>query len=112
MTENKDVEPWLKTFKDTYGMQPSDYAITAYDGVMVIADAIERVAKAGPVTRAAVRAAIQDAKVKTLQGEVSFDADGDLASRTVSVFQIRRDNAYSLDDVIHQYKYVGVAPES
>ncbi len=112
VTEQTAVEAWLKTFTTKYGAQPSDYAITAYDGVMVIADAIERVAKAGPVTRAAVRAAIQDAKVDTLQGTVSFDENGDLASRTVSVFQIRRDDAFPLDDVIHQFKYIGVAPES
>jgi branched-chain amino acid transport system substrate-binding protein len=109
--QNKEVEPWLKSFIAKYGRSPSDYAITAYDGVMVIADAIERVAKAGPVTRAAMRAAIQTAKVQTLQGEVSFDENGDLASRVVSVFQIRRDQAYPAGDVIHQYKYIGVAPE-
>jgi branched-chain amino acid transport system substrate-binding protein len=111
VTENKDVEPWLKTFTAKYGRQPSDYAITAYDGVMVIVDSIERVAKTGPVTRAAIRSAIQSAKVMTLQGEVSFDENGDLASRVVSVFQIRRDQAYPAGDVIHQYKYIGVAPE-
>ncbi len=112
VTENPAVEPWVKTFTEKYGRQPSDYAITAYDGVKVIADAIERVAKAGPVTRAAMRAAIQSAKVQTLQGEVSFDENGDLASRTVSVFQIKRDEKYPAGDVIHQYKYVGVAPQS
>ena len=111
VTENKDVEPWLKSFQDKFGRQPSDYSITGYDGVMIIADALERVAKAGPVTRAAMRAAIANAKVKTFQGEVSFDENGDMSSRTVSIFQIRRDEAYPPGDVIHQYKYIGVAPE-
>jgi hypothetical protein len=41
---------------------------------------------------------------------VSFDENGDMASRTVSIFQIRRDDAYPPGDVIHQYKYIGVAP--
>jgi branched-chain amino acid transport system substrate-binding protein len=111
VTENKDVIPWVKTFTEKYGRQPSDYAITAYDGVKVIADAVSRVAKAGPVTRAAVRTAIQTAKVHTLQGEVSFDENGDLASRTVSVFQIKHDDKFPPGDVIHQYKYIGVAPQ-
>ena len=111
MTENKDVEPWLKSFQDKYGRQPADYSITGYDGVLIIADALARVAKAGPVTRAAMRAAIANAKVKTFQGEVSFDENGDMSSRTVSIFQIRRDEAYPPGDVIHQYKYIGVAPE-
>jgi len=109
--EDKAIEPWLKTFQAKYGRQPADYSITAYDGVMVIADAIKRAAAAGKVNRATVRDMIETAKVSTLQGEVSFDANGDLASRIVSVFQIKRDPAYPADDVIHQFKYVGVAPE-
>ena len=55
-------------------------------------DAIKRVAASGkPVTREAVRDAIQTAKVPTMQGVVSFDENGDLEDRTVSVFQIKQD---------------------
>ena len=69
--------------------------------------------KAGKeVNRANVRDAIQTAKVKTLQGEVSFDENGDITNRVVSVFQIKKDDKYPLDDVLHQYKYMGVAPQS
>jgi branched-chain amino acid transport system substrate-binding protein len=64
------------------------------------------------VTRDAVRDAIQSAKVKTLQGEVSFDENGDIVSKVVSVFQIHKDPAHPEDDVEYQYKYVGVAPAS
>ena len=79
----------------------------------MIIDAVKRVAASGkPVTRAAVRDAIQTAKVPTLQGTVSFDDNGDLADRTVSVFQIKKDASKPLDDVSAQYKYLGVAPQS
>ena len=111
MTGAPDVAPWVKAFEAKYGRQPSDYAITAYDAMLVIADAVERVAKIGPVTRAAVRDAIASAKVQTLQGEVSFDENGDLASRTVSIFQVKQDAAYPPTDVVHNYKYIGVAPQ-
>jgi branched-chain amino acid transport system substrate-binding protein len=110
--EEKSMEAWLKTFTEKYGRQPADYTITAYDGLMVVADAIGRAAKAGAVTRATVRDAIQSANLKTLQGDISFDANGDLASKIVSVYQIRRDDKYPAGDVIHQYKYVGVAPQA
>ncbi len=110
--DDTSAAPFLKSFVEKFNGQPADYSITAYDGVQVILDAIERAAKAGPVTRAAVRAGIQTAKVKTLQGEVSFDANGDLASRIVSVFQVKRNDKYPANDVIHQYAYVGVAPEA
>ena len=46
-------------------MQPENYSITAYDAALVILDAVKRVAASGkPVTREAVRDAIQ-----TVQGE-------------------------------------------
>jgi branched-chain amino acid transport system substrate-binding protein len=78
----------------------------------VIVDSVKRVAASGkPVTREAVRDAIQTAKVPTIQGTVSFDANGDLADRTVSVFQIKKDTTKPLGDV-SQYKYVAVAPQS
>ena len=65
-----------------------------------------------PVTRSAVRDAIQIANVETLQGTVSFDKYGDIKDRTISVFQARYDAQYPPEAVLHQYKYLGVAPES
>jgi branched-chain amino acid transport system substrate-binding protein len=47
-----------------------------------------------------------------LQGVVSFDENGDITNREVSVFQIHRDDKHPLDSVLHQYKYLGVAPQS
>jgi len=81
--------------------------------VLVIADAIRRVIADGKdVTRDNVGDYIQTAKVKTVQGTIAFDANGDLLDRTISVFQIRKDARYSADDMVHQYHYVGVAPQS
>ena len=64
------------------------------------------------VTRDAVRDAIQTAHVKTIQGEVTFDENGDLQNRVISVFRIVKDDKYPPEDVLHQYKYLGVAPQS
>jgi branched-chain amino acid transport system substrate-binding protein len=111
--ENPDAAPTIERFVKKYGHQPDNYSITAYDAALVIIDAIKRVAASGKeVTRAAVRDAIQQSHVKTLQGEISFDANGDVANKVISVFQISRNNKYPLDDVLHQYKYMGVAPAS
>src|SRR5208282_5869347 len=110
---NPDAKPWIEAFAKKYGMQPENYSITAYDAALVILDAVKSVAASGKdVTRDAVRDAIQQSHVKTLQGEVSFDANGDIDNRVVSVFQITRNDKYPLDDVLHQYKYLGVAPAS
>lgn len=111
MMEDADLQPWVKRFTAKTGRQPSDYSITAYDAVLVVVDAVERVAQSGkPVDRANVRDAIAATKLKTLQGEVSFDPNGDLNQRVVAVFQAKHDPAFPVDDLVHQYRYVGVAP--
>jgi ABC-type branched-subunit amino acid transport system substrate-binding protein len=60
-------------------------------------------------TREAVRDAIQLVKVDTLQGPISFDANGDLEDKTISVFQLRQDKSIPAGDP-RQYHYIGVAP--
>jgi branched-chain amino acid transport system substrate-binding protein len=113
LVEDKKAAQFVEAFKGRFGDSPDDYTITAYDAALVIVDSIKRVAASGkPVTREAVRDAIQTAKVPTIQGVVSFDANGDLADRTVSVFQIKKDASKPLTDVPAQYKYIAVAPQS
>ena len=112
MMDAKELEPWVKRFTAKFNSQPSDYSITAYDAALVVLDSIERVAKTGkPVTRAAVRDAIQASKLKTLQGTVSFDDNGDLTNRIVSIFQVQYNSKFPNDDIVHQYKYIGAAPQ-
>ena len=112
LTGDKKLADWIKRYKARFNTAPEDYSITAYDGAMVIIAAARKLAAAGkPVTREAVRDAIQSDKVTTLQGEVSFDSNGDLQSKIVSVFQIHKDAAQPADDVDAQFKYIGVAPQ-
>jgi branched-chain amino acid transport system substrate-binding protein len=113
LLENPEAKPWVERFAKKYGQQPENYSITAYDAALVILDAVKRVADAGKeVNRGNVRDAIQTSKAKTLQGVVSFDDNGDITNREVSVFQIKKDDQHPLDSVLHQYKYLGVAPQS
>src|ERR1700722_10792108 len=113
LVEDTKAAQFIQAFKARFNDSPDDYTITAYDASLVILDAVKGGAAAGkPVTREAVRDAIQTAKVPTIQGVVSFDENGDLADRTVSVFQIKKDTTKSLTDVSAQYKYIDVAPQS
>jgi branched-chain amino acid transport system substrate-binding protein len=113
MTGDTKAAEFVKAFTGRFGVAPQDYSITAYDAALVIIDAVKRVAASGkPVNRDTVRDAIQTSKVPTIQGVVSFDANGDLADRTVSVFQIRKDTSAKLDDVSVQYHYLAVAPQA
>jgi branched-chain amino acid transport system substrate-binding protein len=110
MLDDAKLSAWLAKFQKRWNTAPSDYSITTYDAAMVALAAIETVAKSGVrVDRAAVRDAIQAGKVDTLQGPLSFDANGDLSDHIVSVFQVQRDMAYPVNDVVHQFKYIGTA---
>lgn len=111
LIDNPEAKPVIERFRKKFGTSPDDYAMTSYDAALVIIDAIKRTAEAGkPVNRDNVRDAIQTGKVKTLQGEVSFDENGDITNRIVSVFQIHHDTSHPDGDVEYQYKYIGVAP--
>ena len=113
MVGDTKAQQFVDAYFRKYGTPADDYTITAYDAALVVIDAVKRVAASGkPITREAVRDAIQTSKVPTIQGTVSFDANGDLADRTVSVFQIKQDTTARPDDVSRQYHYIGVAPQS
>jgi branched-chain amino acid transport system substrate-binding protein len=110
---NPEVQPFVKSFAAKYNKQPGDYSITAYDAALVILDAIKRVVATGKTPdRHNIRDAIQTSNLKTLQGPISFDPNGDIKSRIVSVFQVVHQTQFPDDDILHQYKYIGVAPEN
>ena len=112
ITEDPEAQSVVKRYITRFRKQPSDYAIAAYDAALVIFDAVERVAKSGkPVDRHTVRDAIQATRLKTVQGTVQFDENGDLVTKTVAIFRITHDMKYPVVDVLHQYKYIGIAPE-
>ena len=112
LREDKSLEDWVKKFNEKYKAQPINYSFTAYDGTLVILDAIKRVAESGKeMNRSNVRDAMQATNLKTLQGVVSFDENGDIKDRTVSVFQYSQNPDLPEDD-IRQIKYLGTAPQS
>jgi branched-chain amino acid transport system substrate-binding protein len=109
-------DPVAAKFSDRYfarfKQRPDDYTITCYTGAEVIIEAVKKVASSGkPVTRDAVRDAIQGVKLSnSMLGPIEFDENGDLRNKIISVFQIRKDGLKPLEDPDAQYKYVGVAP--
>jgi branched-chain amino acid transport system substrate-binding protein len=112
MADTKAAD-FIKAYTAKFGVQPDDYAITAYVGAQVILAAIKKVADTGkPVTRSAVRDAIQATKMDSLIGPISFDANGDLLTKVVSIFQVKKDPSKPLDDMTAQFAYIGVAPQA
>ncbi len=113
MTDDQKAANFVKEFRAKFGEAPDDYAITSYDAGLVIINSVKRViAEKKPVNHDTVRDAIQTANVPTIQGMVSFDQNGDVKDRTVSVFQIKKDTSKPLDDISAQYHYVGTAPQA
>ncbi len=114
LVDDSKLSSWIAEFKKKYsGEAPEDYSITSYDAASVIIQAMAKLAASGKaVTRDAVRDEIQTGKFNTLQGQVAFDANGDIESKVISVYQITKDDSSPLDDVNAQFKYIGVAPTS
>ena len=113
IAENPEVKPWIERHTAKFGQGPTAYSFTAYDAMLVILDSIKRVAESGkPMNHDTVRDAIQEANVKTLQGVVSFDENGDIKNKIVSVFQCHHNPQAADDDVLQQYKYLGIAPQT
>jgi len=113
LLDDSKASSWVKAYDKKFGKQPSDYAITSYDAAEVILHAVKAVAMEGKkVSHSTVRDAIQKTDLMTLQGKVSFNENGDLMNKVISVFEIEHNPKYPLDDMIHQYKYIGVAPQN
>jgi branched-chain amino acid transport system substrate-binding protein len=110
---NATTTAFDKAFKARFTMAPDEYSITAYDAVKVALAAIATVqGKHQPVTRDTVRAAIQTSHTDTLQGPVQFDANGDLKTKVISIYQVRETAGAASDDMDAQLHYVGTAPQS
>jgi branched-chain amino acid transport system substrate-binding protein len=104
MLSDPKAETWITKFKTAFKREPTNYAITAYNATMVIADAIDRTVKAGkPVNRSNVRDAMEMTKLtNTLQGPIEFDDNGDIKYKVVSLYQVSGDG---------NFEYKGAAPQ-
>jgi branched-chain amino acid transport system substrate-binding protein len=109
--DTSEGQHWVQRFGKRWGAKlPNDYTLTSYSAGLVVIDAIQRVVKSGkPVNRHTVRDAIQATNLKTLQGVVAFDANGDLLTGRVSLFRVQHDTKYP-DNDLRQFKYIGTAP--
>jgi branched-chain amino acid transport system substrate-binding protein len=113
MLDKPEAKGWIDSFVKRFNSQPSDYSVVAYDGGLVVVDAIKSVVASGKeLNRSNVRDAIQQTKLVLLQGDVAFDENGDILNKEISVFQVKHDPKYPEDDVAHQFTYIGVAPTS
>ena len=101
--DEPQAQDWVAKYRSKYGAGPQDYALTAYDAVYVLADTVSRLVNDGmPITRSNVRDYALQTNLPTLQGVISFDANGDLKDKVISVFQVK--------DSLYQYK--GAAPQT
>jgi branched-chain amino acid transport system substrate-binding protein len=101
--DEPQAQDWVARYQSKYGASPQDYALTAYDAVLVLDDTISRLLNDGmPITRENVRDYAQLTNLPTLQGTISFDDNGDLREKIISVFQVKDG----------RYQYVGAAPQT
>jgi branched-chain amino acid transport system substrate-binding protein len=101
--DQPEAKEWIAAYQQKYHRDPQDYAVTAYDGVLVLADAIQRIMADGkPLTRENVAAFMLATNLPTIQGTIAFDENGDIKDKVISVFQVSNGH----------FKFVGSAPQS
>ena len=112
VTEDPKTAKFADAYFKRFNTHPDDYTVTNYVAAQIIVEAMKKVAATGkPITRELVRDAIQGVSLpNSLLGPISFDENGDLKNKIISVFQIKKDASKPLEDPDAQYKYVGVAP--
>src|SRR5262249_28769515 len=104
MLTDPKAETWVTKFRGAFKREPQNYSITAYNGGLVIAHAVDRRVKGGqPANRSKVRDRTEATKTaNTLQGPIECDENGDIKTRVVSLYQVSGDG---------KYEYRGVAPQ-
>jgi branched-chain amino acid transport system substrate-binding protein len=101
--DEPQAQDWVTKYQAKFGASPQDYALTAYDAVLVLDDSVKRLLNDGmPINRDTVRDYAQQTNLPTLQGTISFDDNGDLKEKIISVFQVKDG----------KYQYIGAAPQS
>ena len=74
-TSQPAAQAFIKTYKDTYQRDVGSYSVYGYDAAQVLLTAI---AKAGTTDADKVAAVIKGQPFDTIQGNIEFDAKGDL----------------------------------
>jgi branched-chain amino acid transport system substrate-binding protein len=89
------AKDFAKTYKDKFGKAPEPYAAESYDATVVALKAIESAAKAAGgkmPTREAVSAAVRQAKLEGITGNIEFDGKGDRRKASYFVLQVGSDD--------------------
>src|SRR5215471_20031211 len=80
--DQPEAADWVARYTAKYGHAPQDYALTAYDAVLVIDDTVKRIINDGAqITRSTVRDYAAQTNLNTLQGVINFDENGDLKDK-------------------------------
>ncbi|HSK68968.1 MAG TPA: ABC transporter substrate-binding protein [Candidatus Limnocylindria bacterium] len=75
--DNPTLVAWKDAFTAKAGFQPTVHPAVAYDTVYLIKGAIEAIGDA-PVTREAIRDALQNLEITGLTGRIKFQPEGDI----------------------------------
>jgi branched-chain amino acid transport system substrate-binding protein len=98
-----EAQEWVARYRSKYGPSPTNYALTAYDGVLVLADVVTRLVNDGmEINRSNIRDYTQTTNLPSLQGVINFDDNGDLKDKVVSIFQVKDG----------QFQYIGAGPQT
>jgi branched-chain amino acid transport system substrate-binding protein len=79
-------QAWWKEYQRLENRNPGTYSIAGYSAMTVLA---EGAARAKSLRAADIELVLRSIDLKTLAGDIRFDAKGDLVDQRVYVFQVR-----------------------
>ena len=78
--DNPRNHKFVEEFKKAYKVVPDKYAVSGYDAIHVVADAIKR---AGKADAGKIRDALEKSNLDVVQGHVSFDSNHQASTNAV-----------------------------
>ena len=95
ITQIPDPAPFIAEYNATFGTDPGVYSAPGYACAQVILQAAKAASVKGLLTRETIRAAAADPSTtaKTVIGDVSFDAVGDISEKTITLYKVVMDGA-------------------
>ena len=95
---NEKIEEWAARFEERWGQPPETWTVFQYDGVHLIADAINR---AGSLDKEAIAKALRESDYEGVGGHYKFDTSGRMLEPFVFVTRMNENHEFEPVKVYH-----------
>lgn len=92
--DDKEVQDFVKKYKEKFGITPNALAALAYDSTYILADAIQ---KAGSTDSEKIKAAMLETDKKFVTGNIKFDPETRVPKKPITMVKVIKKDDGKLD---------------